>query len=200
MKQLLGYGAALVVIVGTLLMAGVRMDEPVNVVDSVVLVYNDYGHGSGAVVDVNCVLTAAHVADNNDLTIRTNDGDEHKVVKVVMDPDSDMALLYIEGQFDDERPLLFDPTPLEVGDRVILLGSPYDTLLQSCVLPGYVVKVDYVTECEGSEYVNLDVLDCHGAPGCSGGPVVDQYGRIRAVLVLGWPPLVMAIPVSELDV
>lgn len=170
-------------------------------IDSCVLVYSGNGHGSGAIVDVNCVLTARHVADIEDLMIRTSDGDEHRVVRVVEDPDSDMALLYIEGTFD-EVPLLFDRTPLRVGDEIIVIGAPFDKNLQGCFMTGRVVKVDW--ECPNYGYdieaVNIDVLDTHAGPGCSGGPVLDSRGVIRGVFIMGSGTLGGAVPVEELTV
>lgn len=171
-------------------------------VDSCVLVYSADGHGSGVIVGINCVLTARHVADNPGLTIRTNAGDEHPVVFVVVDEDSDMALLYIEGRFSESiTPLLIDRTPLRVGDEVTLIGAPFDRMLQNCVLRGRVVKIDLVVDNYGYEIgaENIDVLDCHGGPGCSGGPVLDSLGRVRGVLILGIGPLCGAVPVGELN-
>jgi S1-C subfamily serine protease len=132
------------------------------------------------------------------LTIRTNDGDEHKVVSAWLDPDSDLAVVFIDGTFD-EPALVLDATPLMVGDEVRVIGTPWDEVLFNCVLPGCVVKIDMEMTCEGNEYVNLDVMDCHAAPGCSGGPIVDAEGRVRGVLVISYAPLMAAVPVEELD-
>lgn len=175
------------------------MDHPTMPVDSCVMVYNETGGGSGAIVDVNCVLTAKHVAINPDLKIRTNDGDEHRVARVVLDPDSDLARLYIDGKFD-EQPLSLDPTPLRVGDEVSVIGMVLRPDLMNCVLPGHVVKVNYEIQVGNTRYVNLDVCDYHAAPGCSGGPVVDRRGRVRGVQVIGIGPLSSGVPVEELNV
>jgi serine protease Do len=188
----------LAVICGLALGLAAIFDCPADPVDSCVLVYNEGGHGSGSIVDVNCVLTARHVADHNDLTIRTNDGDEYLVVLVVKDPDSDLALLYIDGQFGAEHPfLLFDRTPLHVGDEITVVGTPYEQQLQNCVLTGRVVKVD--TDVPEMDSVNVDILDVHAGPGCSGGPVLDRCGRVRSVLTLEIGKLAGAIPVAELN-
>jgi len=174
-------------------------DRPsTNVVDSVVILYNDAGGGSGSIVDANCVLTAKHVAVNSGLTVRTNDGDEYPVVRVVLDPDSDLALVYIEGTFH-ERPLLFDRTPLRIGDEVTVVGMVLRKEMAGCVMPGRVVNVDRETQIKDYKYTNVDLYDCHAAPGCSGGPVVDRRGRIRAVNVMTFGPLDGGVPVEELD-
>lgn len=173
------------------------MSDPI---DSVVMIYNDYGHGSGAIIGPSEVLTAGHVADDVDLVVRTFDGDEHKVVRIQKDPDSDLARLYIEGEFD-EPPLTFDRTPLRVGDEITAIGTPRGPLWMNCVLTGRVVKVDVNDLDYGYSVIgkNMDVLDCHAAPGCSGAPVLDAQGRVRAVLVGGCEPLCWVVPVEELD-
>lgn len=186
---------ALAVLVTAFSFGGRRLD-PVN---SCVVVYNQDGCGSGAIVDANCVLTAQHVAEQPDLMIRTPDGDEHKVVRVAKDPNSDLALLYIDGVFD-ETPLRLDPTPLKVGERVTLIGTYGTPDMAGCVLTGKVVKVDTKRDYNYSiPAVNVDVLDCHCRPGCSGGPVLDRRGVIRSVLILGDGILCGAVPVEELN-
>ena len=184
------------------LLAGFFHSVPVDPIASCVLVYNAESRGSGCIVGMNCVLTARHVADQPDLVVRTFDGDEHRVVWVQKDPDSDLALLYVEGRFD-ERPLLFDRRPLTVREEITVIGTPQEQTLQGCVLTGRVVKVDWVCPDYGYNIgaINLDVLDCHAAPGCSGGPVLDRHGHVRGVFIIGIGyNLGAAVPVEELDV
>lgn len=165
--------------------------------NSVVMLTDEEGHGSGAIVSSNCVLTAKHVTVHMPLVVKTADGDTYNVIKVIEDPDSDFAIVYIDGIFD-ETPLKFDPTPLEVGDNIWVIGCPANIDLPACVLPGTVVRVNLdVPELDEK---NVDVLDAHAAPGCSGGPVVDHKGHIRSVLVIGSISNCGAIPVGELNV
>ena len=166
--------------------------------NSTVCVFNDSGHGSGVIIDSNCVLTARHVSDHNDLMIQTIDGDVYGVVKAVKDPNSDLALLYI-GQKFDEVPLTLDKTPLKIGDEIIVIGTPYERTMIGTVLLGHVVNIDQVIPMGDITNVNVDIIDTHAAPGCSGGPVLDTRGHVRAIETLGNPPLCGCIPVGELD-
>lgn len=163
---------------------------------SVVIVHGESGYGSGSIVGVNCVLTARHVAVLPGLGVKTKDGDEHVVTRAEFDPNSDLALVYIEGTFD-ESPLRRDDRPLRVGDEVTMIGTPYTRGLMNCVCQGRVVKVDYVAD---GQYVNLDVLDVRGGLGCSGSPILDSSGAIRGVVVLQIGAFLSAVPVGELDV
>jgi len=167
-------------------------------VDSVVMVYNVGGYGSGAIIGPDCVLTARHMTINEGIRVTTADGADYEVVRVVQDKDSDLALLYIDGQFD-EVPLVLDPTPLKVGDEVIVIGTPMgEKALMNCVVTGRVVKVDVETPLPGVD--SADMYDVHAGPGFSGGPVLDNRGRIRGVHTVSVAALGGGVPVGELDV
>jgi S1-C subfamily serine protease len=170
--------------------------EQKSFVNSCVLVYNEKGHGSGVIISKNCVLTAKHVAIEPDLKIRTQDGVIYSVDRVALDPDSDLAFLYINVEFE-ERPLQLNQAPLKVGDKIVLVGTPYDRVLMNCVLEGRVVNVDMD---DPLGHTNVDMIDSHGGPGCSGGPILDQRGRVRAILVTRIGALCGAVPVGELTI
>jgi S1-C subfamily serine protease len=176
---------------------------PTPATDSVVILHNEFCHGSGAIIGSHEILTARHIADQPDLRVLRSDGSEMPVCRVVFDLNSDLARVYTDGPLG-AAPLQIYRAPLRQGDRVTLIGSPRSIGMMNCVLPGYVVKVDYATTVntdvdKSVDYVNLDILDCHGGPGTSGGPVLDSSGRIRAVLVISMSGYVAAVPVGELD-
>jgi S1-C subfamily serine protease len=166
--------------------------------NSVVMVYNDNGHGSGSIISANKVLSAAHVAMGGDLKVRTLDGDVYEVILSELDPDSDLVVLTVSGEFE-ETPLIVDPTPLKIGNKVCLIGTPVDVALLNTVLPGSVVNVDVQLVITDVIYTNLDMTDVHFAPGCSGGPLIDENGNIRGVCVIGGYGLGGIVPVEELD-
>jgi S1-C subfamily serine protease len=171
-------------------------------VEAVVLVeVGDFGHGSGAIIGPDRVLTARHVSDAAEqrgvvMRVRTQSGAIYEVREVLLDIDDDLAVLVIEGWFH-VKPLVIDPTPLAVGDRVWIVGTPMERGLFNCVLPGHVVKLGWdIAELDN---LGLVVIDAHDAPGCSGGPVLDAQGRIRAVVTVGGYGLVGCVPVGRLD-
>jgi S1-C subfamily serine protease len=167
---------------------------------SVVILHNADGHGSGVVIGSREVLTAKHVAMVPELTVLTHDGKEYQIVSTVQDPNSDLAIVTVDQDFD-VPPLILDATPLRVGDRVTIIGTPYSIWLQNCVLPGLVVKVD--ADFPSGKFpipeTNLDVVDCHADIGCSGSPVIDSQGRVRGIAVLLVGRLCGAVPIEELD-
>jgi S1-C subfamily serine protease len=161
------------------------MQQSPPVEDSVVLVYGVHGHGSGAIVGPDRVLTAGHVADMPAVSVETLDGGRYAVLEAIVDPDSDAAVLVIDGTFD-ERPLMLDPSALKRRDRVEVIGAPLLTGFFGTVFAGQVVNVDRELLAGGDAYVNLDMLDAYATSGCSGGPVLHN-GRIAGVCVVYTP-------------
>ncbi|MEN6335910.1 MAG: serine protease, partial [Phycisphaerales bacterium] len=151
----------------------------------------------GVIIGPDRVLTAKHVVDSNGVfQIRTSDNALYSVKTVLLDVDDDLAVVVIEGVFS-QPPAVLCPAPLVVGDAVRAVGTPSEVRLMNCILPGHVVKVDFDVE-ELGEY-GLDVTDCHGMSGCSGGPLIDSRGRVRAIVVVSNRMLLSAVPVGRLD-
>jgi S1-C subfamily serine protease len=161
-------------------------------------VYSAGGHGSGVVVGSNLVLTAKHVADHqNDpcgLTIKTHDGTEYKVNGVINDPNSDAALLTIDGEFSVPALLVSCDIP-RVGEDITVIGTPYDVRLQNCLLIGRVVK----SGVELDDEKNIIMIDAHSGPGCSGGPMLYK-GKVIGIVVIGWGSLGGALSAVEFKV
>lgn len=165
-------------------------------VDSCVLVYNDQGHGSGVIIGKNIVLTAGHVGRQPYLSVETNDGDIHIVIRTVIDPKADIALLFIEDMFD-EPILSLSTKELKTGDEILEIGTPFDMTNFNCVLPGHVVKIDakidYNYLIPGT---NMDIMDAHSGPGISGGPVILD-GKVVGIVVASSGLLNASIPIGD---
>lgn len=166
-----------------------------NPVDSVVTITDGTGFGSGVIVGPSSVLTAKHLYDGSEMTVHAADGDTHKVVSVKLDKDDDLVVLVIDGTFDEE-PLIVDKTPLQVGDEITVIGTPFGNELFNSVLIGHIVKVDVDTPLG----TGLDIHDAHSGPGCSGSPVLDKSGHVRAIHSISiYGTLSGAVPVEKLD-
>lgn len=78
------------------------------------------GVGSGVIIDTSgVILTNNHVVEGrNEITVRLHDGREFKAVEVKSDPNTDMAIVRIEGA-DDHATLLLVRS--EHGSRFIVL-------------------------------------------------------------------------------
>jgi S1-C subfamily serine protease len=175
-----------------LLLAGCSPPRPL--ADIGVLVFNENGHGSGFIVDANSIITARHVADQNSLTVRTNDGQEYRVTRTVK-ASVDAARLYVDRQFA-MPPVRTGTAVLRVGDRVVVIGTPECEEATNCVLPGHVVKINLDLDRDGIHAKNLDIIDAHSSKGCSGGPVLYR-GKVVGIVVVGSGGLSGALPIGD---
>jgi S1-C subfamily serine protease len=151
------------------------------VLRSVFTVHTPYGLGTGFVGwsrdDSSYVITAYHVVSRligSGVTL-SRDGDSWDGELTAVDPRHDLALIRVDGKPAGAAPLWQTPytAPPAVGDEVLLVGSPYG--LEGTVTTGVVSRVTK----------KLIQTDAAANPGNSGGPAIDQQGRVVGVLVAG---------------
>jgi S1-C subfamily serine protease len=186
---------ALVVTVTVVLILAIMPTLAIPPFDSCVLVTNaNGGHGSGVVVGPYAILTAKHVSVCQGLSIRTESGQVHDVVYVIPG-EGDAALLIVDANLPP--PLVLSTTPMVRGDDVIAIGAPFNRSMQNSVLFGHVVNVDQEIDYSLGLTKNLDIVDVHGGPGCSGGAVIHD-GRVVGIMVGGYDGLGIVIPAENL--
>lgn len=152
--------------------------------------------GSGfAVSPEGYILTAAHVvSEPGRLSVRFANGLEAGVQAVARDDRADVALLRAPVR---SLPVLTlgDSRNLKAGDRVWIAGAPVG--LEQSVSSGYVAASRRLVG--ERAYIQLDIsLN----PGNSGGPVLDDEGRvvgIAAARVANAQGIGLAIPVAALE-
>jgi len=134
------------------------------------------GQGSGFIVRSDgVVITARHVLDGaSSAIVRLKTGEEFKSVLVLgTDSDADVAVLKVPG-FGLPTLTAESATP-EVGSTVIAIGAPRG--LESTVSNGIVSAVRL------SDGKQLIQITAPISPGSSGGPVLNELGRVVAVAV-----------------
>ena len=131
--------------------------------------------GSGFIISADgYVLTNNHVVDSADsITVRLDDQREFKAKVVGSDPQTDVALLKIEGRDLPVLPL-GDSDALEVGEWVIAIGSPFQ--LNQTVTVG-VVSAKGRNRMGITDYENFIQTDAAINPGNSGGPLLNIRGE-----------------------
>lgn len=146
---------------------------------SVVVVRTPYGIGTGFVVEPGVVATNLHVIAGADrMGIAGSDGKARLISAVAAaDPEHDLALV------------AFDPAPslpplplgrgkdLVAGDPVVALGTPGGLALSAS--SGIVSAVRDVTPT-----ITLVQTTAPISPGSSGGPLLDEGGRVVGVTTL----------------
>ena len=159
------------------------------------------GVGSGVIVDPSgIVLTNNHVVEGADtVVIELNDGREFEAVAIKTDPDSDLAVVMLEGVNDLPAAKLGDSDELEIGDWVIAIGNPFE--LETTVSAGIISgKGRELGSIRRAKFLQTDAAI---NPGNSGGPLVNLRGEVVGINTAiasnsgGYQGIGFAIPVNQ---
>ncbi len=134
------------------------------------------GMGSGSIIDESgIILTNYHVVKNaEEVVVQLHDGREFVATEVKGDPRTDVAIVRIEGAGRLQALSLGDSDPVQVGDWVLAIGSPFG--LELSVTAGIISakgRGPGITEREDFLQTDASIN-----PGNSGGPLVDMDGRM----------------------
>lgn len=137
------------------------------------------GIGSGVIIHSDgIILTNNHVvAGGGEVTVRTQDGSEYLATEVWTDPESDLAVVKIDGASDLIAAPLGDSDQVEIGDWVIALGQPFG--LESSVTAGIISAKNRGIGITARE--NFLQTDAAINPGNSGGPLVNLRGEVIGI-------------------
>ena len=137
--------------------------------------FKQRGAGSGFIISKDgYILTNNHVVSDADkITVRLADEREFTAKVVGTDPQSDVALIKIDGKNLPVLPL-GNSDKLQVGEWVIAIGNPFE-LLQTVTVG--VVSAKGRNHMGISEYENYIQTDAAINPGNSGGPLLNIHGE-----------------------
>ena len=138
--------------------------------------------GSGVIVDAKkgYILTNNHVVENADkITVTLYDNRTFTAKVMGKDPDTDVAVLKLEGDFGDLTAInLGNSDALQVGDFVVAIGNPFG--LKHTVTAGIVSALGRAG-IEDGKYENFIQTDASINPGNSGGALVDLNGNLVGI-------------------
>ncbi|MHC4842706.1 MAG: Do family serine endopeptidase [Planctomycetota bacterium] len=132
--------------------------------------------GSGFIISSDgYVLTNNHIVNNaEDVRVILQDGEELEGKIIGTDPDSDVALIKVEG---DDLPYLplADSDKMEVGEWVLAIGNPFG--LSHTVTAG-IVSAKGRSGFRLAAYEDFIQTDAAINPGNSGGPLINLDGEV----------------------
>jgi hypothetical protein len=165
--------------------------------DSVVVVRTPIGLGTGFVVDRGIVATNLHVIAGADrILLATSKGKRLQISAITgLDPTHDLALLSFSADASPTPLPLRRDAPLMAGDPVVAIGTPQGLALSAST--GIVSAVR-----ELGPRLTLVQTTAPISPGSSGGPLLDEQGRVVGVTTLiskSGQNLNFAVPVEYLS-
>ena len=151
--------------------------------------------GSGFFVGESLVVTNRHVvASCGRIVVATHGGQSYGATLLKDAPEADLALLRVSGRSTDILSL-GDETMTPIGADVVVIGTPEG--LEGTVTRGI---LSAVRSGSGVKYLQVDAAISHGN---SGGPLLDERGRVIGITTLKFvgnhaEALGFAVAVSEL--
>ena len=139
------------------------------------------GNGSGWVYDdAGHIITNNHVvADASEITVRFHDGSERTATVVGADPQTDVAVLKVEGNVP--RAAAVAKEAVEQGEIVFAFGSPFrfDFSMSQGIISAKGRQLGILRDDQGQPgYENFIQTDAAINPGNSGGPLTNIYGEV----------------------
>lgn len=140
------------------------------------------GNGSGSVIDdKGYILTNYHVIEGAQKITVNFGGDKVYPAKVVGgDPDTDLAVIKIDGATGLTVVPMGDSSQLAVGQKVLAIGNPFG--LDRTLTTGVISGLQRPIRARNNRPIDAAIqTDASINPGNSGGPLLDKFGRMIGI-------------------
>jgi serine protease Do len=138
--------------------------------------------GSGVVVDrAGYVLTNNHVVDKADRIQVKFSGDptQYDAKVVGTDPQTDLAVIRVEGKKDLTAAKIGNSDAVQVGDWAVAIGSPFG--FQATVTTGIISAKERDIPGDSTQFQHFLQTDAAINPGNSGGPLLNIRGEVIGI-------------------
>jgi len=152
------------------------------------------GGGSGVIWHSDgLIITNAHVARDERVTVELSDGQVIDAVRTSVDPRRDLAALRIEAT-DLPVVTVGDSDALRVGELVLAMGNPQGVV--GALTTGIIHEVGPTDAQYRQRWIMADV---RLAPGNSGGPLANARGQVIGINTMIAGGLALAVPSNEVE-
>src|SRR5579883_137509 len=138
--------------------------------------------GSGVVVDrAGYILTNNHVVDKADRIQVKFSGDptQYEAKVVGTDPQTDLAVIRVEGKYDLTPAKIGNSDAVQVGDWAVAIGSPFG--FQATVTTGIISAKERDIPGDSTQFQHFLQTDAAINPGNSGGPLLNIRGEVIGI-------------------
>jgi hypothetical protein len=151
---------------------------------SVVRVQTELGTGSGFFFySRRHVATALHVVDDADtIVVGMSDGRRQPGRVVAYSRENDLALIELEAEVPDARPIEPYQGPIDVGEPVAIIGHPFSDLTHTSNRLRGLLNWSLTQGVVGAVSESWLQTDAAINPGNSGGPMVNARGQLLGVV------------------
>src|SRR3974390_677619 len=160
--------------------------------------------GSGVVVDsAGYILTNNHVVDKADrIQVKfLNDPTEYEAKVIGTDPQTDRAVIRVEGKKNLAPAKIGNSEAVQVGDWAVAIGSPFG--FQATVTAGIISAKERDIPGDTSQFQHFLQTDAAINPGNSGGPLLNIRGEVIGINTAiasrsgGFQGVGFALPINE---
>lgn len=140
------------------------------------------GGGTGSVIDEQGhILTNYHVIEGADQVTVSFGGEKTYPARVIGgDPDTDLAVIQVQGARDLKIVPMGDSDRLSVGQKVLAIGNPFG--LDRTLTTGVISGLQRPIEARNGRIIEGAIqTDASINPGNSGGPLLDSQGRMIGI-------------------
>ena len=141
------------------------------------------GSGSGVVIDSQGhIVTNYHVIENAQrLEVTLSDFSRHPARFVGVDPSNDLAVIQVETNGVQWRPIPFGSSRgLQVGQKVLAIGNPFG--LEGTLTTGVISSLGRSIEATNGRVIEgIIQTDAAINPGNSGGPLLNAEGEVIGI-------------------
>ena len=152
------------------------------------------GGGSGVIWHSDgLIITNAHVARDERVTVELSDGRVIDAVRTSVDPRRDLAVLRIEAT-DLPVVTVGDSDALRVGELVLAMGNPQGVV--GALTTGIIHGVSPTDAQSRNRWIMADV---RLAPGNSGGPLANARDQVIGINTMIAGGLALAVPSNDVE-